>query len=98
MRFTQYNNKPTTRGVKQIGDLMGRFVKIAQDGDMARSAVVEALAEAGIRITTDKLSIRGTTVLVTISPAGKNEIFLKQGRIIESLRRNPLTEKITAVR
>ncbi len=98
MRFTQYNNQPTTRGVKQIGDLLGRFVKITQDGDIARTAVVEALSEVGIRITTDKLSIKGTTVLVKISPAGKNELFLKQGRILESLKRNPLTDKITAVR
>ena len=97
-RPTQYNDGPKIHGTRQISDLLGRFSKLADDGEEARLLICMALLEAGIRIDKRYVSIRGATVYVKLPPAGKNELYLKQSRIVGELKKNPLTQKITAVR
>ena len=82
---------------KKIGDMLGRFTVVAQNGEMTRAAVSEALKEAGLTIATKDIKVYKEMVRVKISPAQRSELFLKQERIIEALRRNPLTAKITKV-
>ena len=97
-RPTQYNDGPKTYATRQIGDLLGRFSKLADDGEECRLLVCMALLEAGIRVDKRFVSIRGTTVYVKLSPAGKNELHLKQSKIVSELKKHPVTQKITAVR
>lgn len=99
IRIPQYNDdRSGKRELKKAGDLLFRFKHLLVDSEGARSGIVEALAEHGIRITAQNVMIKGTTAFVKLPPAGRNELFLKQGRIMESLRQNPLTSKIERVK
>ena len=82
---------------KKLGDMLGRFTIVAQNGEMTRTAVSEALKEAGLNVDTKNIKVYKEMVRIKISPAQRSELFLKQGRILEALRRNPLTAKITKV-
>ena len=95
---TQYDDRPKIRGTRQISDLLGKFSKLADDGEESRLLICMALFEVGMRVDKRFVSIRGKTVYVKTSPSGKNELYLKQARIIAELKKNPLTQGITAVR
>lgn len=85
--------------MNKIGDFLGRFIKLAQDSDMAREAVMQALASNGIKIRElNTISIKNSIVSLKISPVQKSEVFLKQKKIIAELAKNPLTKNITVVR
>jgi len=85
--------------MKKISDFLERFAKLAQNSDDARNAVVGALLDAGIRVRdTKNVTIRGAVATLKLSPPQKSEVFLKQGKIIAALAKNPLTKNITVVR
>ncbi len=92
----QYEERKEIK-IKKIGDMLGRFTVIAQDGEMTRSAVSEVLKKFGLKIDSKNITVYKETVRIKISPAQKSELFLKQGRIVEELRKNPLTSKINKV-
>lgn len=85
--------------MKRIGDLLGKFTKIAQDSGDARVAIINALKDAGVKIDDEKkITIRNGIVTLKISPVQKSEVALRQKKILEALQKNPLTKKITVVR
>ena len=94
----QYTEDRKVYATRQIGDLLGKFSKLADDGEECRLLICMALLECGIRVDKRFVSIRGKTVYVKTSPSGKNELFLKQSRIVGELKKNSLTQTITAVR
>jgi len=85
--------------MQKLGDLLGRFTKLAQTSDDAKGAVVEALRRVGVKIKDiSDIAIHKNTVTVKLSPPQKSEVFLKQAKIISILSENPLTKHITLVR
>jgi hypothetical protein len=85
--------------MKQIGDFLGRFIKLAQDSDDARQAIVDAVAVCGIKLRDlSKIKIQKSIITLPLSPAQKSEVFLKQKKILAELAKNPLTKNITVVR
>ena len=84
--------------MKKIGDLLGDFAKIAQESVLLQETVAEAIRHAGVPIkNADQITIKGTFVRVRTTAIGKNELFLKQKRILDELAQNPLTKNITRV-
>ena len=83
--------------VKKISDMLGRFTIIAQNGELTRNTVRDALKKFGLNIDSKNISVYKEMVRVKISPAQRSELFLKQGRIIEELRQNPLTKNIKKI-
>ena len=83
--------------VRKIGDMLGRFTVMAQNGEMTRTAVSDALKKYGLNIDTKNITVHKELVRIKISPAQRSELFLKQGRIIEELHQNPLTKNIKRV-
>ncbi len=85
--------------MKKIGDLLEKFAKLARSSDETKQAVLKALQDNGVRVTDmQKVSIKGTTALLRLTPPQKTELFLKQKKILAELARNPLTKHISAVR
>ena len=83
--------------VKKIGDMLGRFTVIAQNGELTRQAVSDALKEIGLKIDIKNIVVHKETARLKLSSIQKSELFLKQGKLIEILSRNPLTAKIKRV-
>lgn len=85
--------------MKQIGDFLGKFIKLARESDDARQAVVDAIAVCGIKLTDpSKIKIQKTIVTLPLSPSQKSEVFLKQKRILAELAKHRFTKQITIVR
>ena len=80
--------------MKKIGDMLGRFSVIAQDSDLAREVVCEALKDVGIIVAKQSISIKGSFVKINLSPVQKSQLFLKKNLILQILAQNPLTKKI----
>ncbi len=86
--------------MKKLGDFLERFIKLAQSSDDAKTAVLDAVTKASIRIDMNiqNVTIRGAVVTLKLSPVQKSEISLKQGKILALLKENPMTKHITVVR
>ena len=85
--------------MKQIGDFLGKFIKMARESDDARQAVVDAVAACGIKLRDpSKIKIQKTIVTLPLSPSQKSEVFLKQKKILAELAKHPFTKHITIVR
>ncbi len=85
--------------MKKIGDLLEKFAKLARSSDEAKMAVLGALTANGIKVADmQKVSIKGTTALLKLTPMQKSELFFKKKKILAALAENPLTKHITAVR
>ena len=83
----------------KIGDLLEKFAALARSSDDAKNSVLTALNSQGIKVSDiQKVSIKGSTVIIKLSALQKNEVFLKQKKILAELAKNPLTKHITAVR
>ncbi len=93
----KYIDTPSGKGPQNIKNMLSKLVQLVVVGDAARSVVYEVLTEYGIRVDRKDIHISGPTVSLKLSPIVKNELFLKHGRIIESLKRDPLTRNITRV-
>ncbi len=96
IKFIHEDDKKEYR-VKKIGDMLNRFTVIAQNGEMTRSAISLALKKFGLNIDKKNITVHKEMVRVKISPAQRSELFLKQGRIIEELRQDPLTKNIKKI-
>ena len=83
--------------VKKIGDMLGRFTVIAQNGELTRQAVSDSLKEIGLNVDIKNIVVHKETVKLKLSAIQRSELFLKQGKIIEVLSKNPLTAKIKRV-
>ena len=83
--------------VKKIGDMLGRFTVIAQNGELTRQAVSDALKEIGLNVDIKNILVHKESVKLKITGIQKSELFLKQKKIIEALSKNPLTAKIKRV-
>ncbi len=84
--------------MRKISDLLAKFTKLAKESDDAKLAVIESVSLVGIKITDiAKVSIKGRGVKLPLTPSQKSEVFLKQGKIIAELAKNPLTKHITKV-
>ena len=96
VKFIHEDEKKVIR-IKKIGDMLGRFTVIAQNGELTRKTVSDALKKFGLNIESKNITVHKELVRVKISAAQRSELFLKQGRIIEELRQNPLTKNIKKV-
>ena len=96
VKFIHEDEKKKYR-VKKIGDMLGRFTVIAQNGELTRTVVSDALKKYGLHVDTKNIYVNKESVHIKVSPAQKSELFLKQGRIVEELRQNPLTQGIKKV-
>ena len=94
---TQYDDSGKKRGTRQIGDLLSRFSKVAEDGEEARLIICMALLEAGIRMDKRDVRINNKMAFIKVSPAQKSQLFLKHSQIIAQLKKNTLTANITRV-
>lgn len=83
--------------MKKISDLLERFTVIAQNGEITRNAVSDALKQIGLNVESKNINIYSESVKIKISPAQRSELFLKQAKLIEILSKNPLTAKIKRV-
>ena len=84
--------------MKRIGDFLEKFAKLAQSSDDAKKAIITSLKSQSILVNDiSKISIKGTSVQVKMSALQKNEVFLKQQKILATLKENPLTKHITKV-
>ncbi|MEI8130323.1 MAG: hypothetical protein WCG55_02345 [bacterium] len=84
--------------MKRIGDFLERFAKLAQSSDDAKNTVLLVLKKNSITISDlSKISIKGTSVQIKMSALQKNEVFLKQQKILLALKESPLTKHITRV-
>lgn len=85
--------------MKKLSDFLGRFNKLAQNSEDTQNALISALATAGLSVRdTKKITIRNGIATLKWSPVQKSEVALKQKKIIEELKKNPLTKNITVVR
>ena len=92
----QYEEKKEIK-IKKIGDMLGRFKVIAQNGELTRTAVSDALKKFGLKIDIKNIKVYKEMARIHVSPAQRSELFLKQGRILEELRQNPLTKNIKKI-
>ena len=84
--------------MKRIGEFLEKFAKLAQSSDEAKKAILTTLKTHSITITDiSKISIKGTVVQIKMSALQKNEVFLKQQKILATLKENPLTKHITRI-
>ncbi len=84
--------------MKKIGDLLGKFTSIVVKSVSTREAVIAAFENAGIKvIDQNNMTINGNVVRLKASAIVKNEIFLKQQKILAELAKNPLTKNITKI-
>ncbi len=84
--------------MKRIGDFLEKFTKLAQSSDEAKKTILTVLKIHSITvIDISKISIKGTSVQIKMSALQKNEVFLKQQKILSSLKENPITKHITRV-
>ena len=85
--------------MKQIGDFLGRFIKLAQDSDDAKQAIIDAVARCGITLKDpSRIKVQKSIITLPLSPSQKSEVFLKQKKILAELAKHPFTKHITLVR
>ena len=96
-RPQKYIDRPSGRGPQPLSGMLTRFANLVIVGDSARSIVKDVLFEHGIKVDRKDIHISGPTVSLKLSPIVRNELFLKHGRIIESLQRDPTTRHITRI-
>jgi hypothetical protein len=96
-RPPKYIERVSGKGPQPISGMLSRLAHLVVVGDSARSVVYDVLCEHGIRVERKDIKISGPTVSLKLSPLLRNELFLKHGRIIESLKRDPVTRHITRV-
>ena len=96
-RPQKYIERQSGKGAQPLSGMLSRLAHMVVVGDSARTIVYEVLMEHGIRVDRKDIHISGPTVSIKLSPLLRNELFLKHGRIIESLKRDPTTRHITRV-
>ncbi len=70
----------------EIKDLLLRFSNILLSEEMKKQAVRDIISEIiGVKIKTEDIKIKNGTVFLNIKPIYKNEIFLKQDKILLKL-------------
>ena len=70
----------------EIKDLLLRFNNLLISGELQKNTVRTIISETiGVEIKSENISIKNGTVYLDIKPIYKNEIFLKQEKIIEKL-------------
>ena len=70
----------------EIKDLLLRFNNLFISGKLQKNTVRTIISETiGVEIKSENISIKNGTVYLDIKPIYKNEIFLKQEKIIEKL-------------
>jgi len=85
--------------MKKLGDFLGRFAQFARESDEARTTVITVLETVGIKgLTIERVTIRSSVVTLSLSAIQKNEVFLKQGKILSLLHEHALTKHIEKVR
>jgi hypothetical protein len=85
--------------MKKIGDFLDRFVKLAKDSDEVKILIAGYCTEAGVPVSDiKKITVRKSIVTLSLSPIQKSNLFLKQAKILASLKKDPRTAHITLVR
>jgi hypothetical protein len=74
----------------EVKDLLNKFENILLSETNKRECLRRAVSEAlGQEIELEKVKIKGNTAYLDLKPLYKNEIFLKQEKILERLRELP---------
>lgn len=70
----------------EIKDLLHRFDKILLSEENKKESVRRAVSEAlGVEISSKDVSIKNSVLYLNIKPIYKNEVFLKQEKILKRL-------------
>ncbi|MES2023465.1 MAG: hypothetical protein V4439_02165 [Patescibacteria group bacterium] len=70
----------------EIKDLLLRFSNILLSEELKKQGIRDTICEViGVEIKTEDIKIKNGTVFLNIKPIYKNEIFLKQDKILQKL-------------
>lgn len=70
----------------EIKDLLERWSGILLSEEVKKETVGRIVSEAiGVNINTEQIKIKNSTIYLDIKPIYKNEIFLKQDKILSKL-------------
>ncbi len=73
--------------MRNISDLLKRFTNSLNKDTIARQAVAEVvLTSTGIKIPPENISLKEGVLSITASATAKNEMKLKEERIIDAAR------------
>lgn len=73
--------------MRNISDLLKRFTNSLNKDAIARGAIAEAiLTSTGIKILPENISLKDGVLSISAGAAAKNEMRLKEERIVETAR------------
>ena len=83
----------------ELKDLLLRFNSLLKSGELQNENVRSVITEVtGISIKPEDIKIKNATVYLNIKPIYKNEIFLKQEKILSQLRETLGSKSPTTLR
>ena len=83
----------------EIKDLLTKFNNLLFSEEIKKSAIIEVLNKVvGLKIESKDLKIKNNIIYLNIKPIYKNEIFLKQDKILSELKEIFGKKTPTAVR
>jgi hypothetical protein len=84
--------------MRQIGDYLERFKKIASRGTEGKQAVLDALRVCGIQVAeSTAVTIRAQSVSVRLHGAQKTELYLKKQKVLLEFKKHPLLAHIQEI-
>jgi hypothetical protein len=73
--------------MRNLTDLLKRFTSSLNKDEIARQAVVDAVsASTGIKLAPQGISLKEGVLTISAGAAAKNEMRLKEARIIDTLK------------
>lgn len=71
--------------MQSIKDLLGRFKDLLNSEDIKKDAIITAIKECvGINLLRSEINLNKDTVYINTKPIFRNEIFLKQEKILDT--------------
>jgi hypothetical protein len=78
-----------------ISDFLQKFLKLEKDNNTKLAIILDIIKkETNIELTKDMLEIRGDNIKLNCNPVFRNEIFMHQAQIEESLKQQKIFLKI----
>ncbi len=85
--------------MRKISDFLERFAQISRESEEVKLLIIGYIQEAGIPLQgVQKITTQKNIITVAMSPIQKSELFLKQGKLLALLKKDPRTAHITLVR
>ena len=72
----------------EIKDLLARFNNLLASEEVKKTSIKNVISQIiGVEIKSEDIKIKNNTIYLNIKPIYKNEIFIKQEKILFSLKR-----------